>query len=65
MGTGKTKSAIWAFDFLKSVGRAKRMLVVAPLSTLRFTWEREIFNTIPAQGDGADRHGRAPAQAAC
>src|SRR5215510_9639294 len=47
MGTGKTKSAIWAFDFLRRAGKARRMLVVAPLSTVRFTWEREIFNTLP------------------
>jgi SNF2 family DNA or RNA helicase len=47
MGTGKTKSCIWAFDYLRSIGRAQRMLVVAPLSTLSFTWEREIFQTFP------------------
>lgn len=49
MGTGKTKSAIWAFDFLQSIGRARRMLVVAPLSTLVFTWEREIRMTLPGK----------------
>ena len=37
MGTGKTKAAIWAFHYLQTIGRAKRMLVVAPLSTLSFT----------------------------
>ena len=47
MGTGKTKSCIWAFDYLQSIGKARRMLVVAPLSTLNFTWEREIFLTLP------------------
>lgn len=47
MGTGKTKSAIWAFDYLKREGKANRMLVVAPLSTLHFTWEKEIMMTIP------------------
>lgn len=47
MGTGKTKSALWAFDYLRSVGLAQRMLVVAPLSTLNFTWAREVFNTLP------------------
>jgi SNF2 family DNA or RNA helicase len=47
MGTGKTKCACWAFDYLKRTGAAKRMLVVAPLSTLRFTWLREIFQTTP------------------
>jgi SNF2 family DNA or RNA helicase len=62
MGTGKTKAAIWAFDYLKSVGRAHKMLVVAPLSTLDFTWAREIFNTCPhlkvrvLTGDAKRRH---------
>lgn len=47
MGTGKTKSCIWAFDWLKTNGLASKMLVVAPLSTLDFTWAREIFRTLP------------------
>jgi len=62
MGTGKTKAAIWAFDYLRSIGRAQKMLVTCPLSTMRFTWEREIFNTIPQlrvkvlTGDAKRRH---------
>lgn len=47
MGTGKTKSALWAYDYLRSNGVCGKMLVSAPLSTLRFTWAREIFNTLP------------------
>ena len=47
MGTGKTKSAVWSFDFLRSQNLAKRMLVIAPLSTLRFVWAREVFATCP------------------
>jgi SNF2 family DNA or RNA helicase len=47
MGTGKTKCALWAFDYLKKTGSAHKMLVVAPLSTLNFTWGREIFGTVP------------------
>lgn len=47
MGTGKTKAALWAWDYLRSTRNAKKMLVVAPLSTLRFTWGREIFQTLP------------------
>jgi SNF2 family DNA or RNA helicase len=60
-GTGKTRAAIWAFDFLQQEGLARRMLVVAPLSTLNFTWAREIFNTLPHKvvrvltGDAARR----------
>lgn len=47
MGTGKTKSALWAFDYLQRKNAAHKMLVVAPLSTLRFTWAREAFETVP------------------
>lgn len=41
MGVGKTACPLWAFHNLKRLGLANRMLVVAPLSTLNFTWMRE------------------------
>lgn len=47
MGTGKTKAALWAFDYLRSMGLATRMLVAAPLSTLDFVWAREAFEAVP------------------
>jgi SNF2 family DNA or RNA helicase len=47
MGTGKTKAALWAWDFLRKNTLAGKLLVVAPLSTLNFTWAREVFNTLP------------------
>jgi SNF2 family DNA or RNA helicase len=47
MGTGKTKAALWAWDYLRTAGRAGKLLVVAPLSTIQFTWAREVFSTIP------------------
>jgi SNF2 family DNA or RNA helicase len=47
MGTGKTKCVCWAYDYLRRVSSAHKMLVVCPLSTMRFTWQREIFMTIP------------------
>jgi SNF2 family DNA or RNA helicase len=47
MGTGKTKAALWAWDYLRGNKINKKMLVAAPLSTLNFTWAREIFNTLP------------------
>lgn len=47
MGTGKTKSALWAWDFLRRQKMAKKLLVVAPLSTVNFTWGKEIFQTLP------------------
>lgn len=46
-GTGKTKCAIWAFDYLKKKGEVEKALVVAPLSTLHNTWRREVFATAP------------------
>jgi len=47
MGTGKTKAALWAWHYLRSNGLAKKLLVFAPLSTLKFTWAKEIFSTLP------------------
>ncbi len=47
MGTGKTKSALWAWRYLNKAGAAQKLLVVAPLSTLNFTWAREVFVTLP------------------
>ena len=49
MGTGKTKAALWAWDYLNKCGLAKKLLVVAPLSTLNFVWAREVFVTLPGR----------------
>jgi SNF2 family DNA or RNA helicase len=43
MGTGKTRTALWAWDYLNKTGMCKKLLVVAPLSTLHFTWAAEVF----------------------
>lgn len=45
MGVGKTRAALYAFDYLRQCGLASRMLVVGPLSTLVDVWEREVFET--------------------
>lgn len=47
MGTGKTRSTLWAYDWLRARKLARRMLVICPLSTMRFTWEREIEDNLP------------------
>ena len=49
MGTGKTKTALWAWDWLNRERLVGRALVVAPLSTLNFVWAREAFRTVPAR----------------
>lgn len=47
IGTGKTMAALWAYDYLRSKGKATKMLVVAPLSTLERTWADEIWQHFP------------------
>lgn len=47
MGTGKTLSALWAFDYLRSIGAAHKMLIFSPLSTLERVWGDEIFLNFP------------------
>jgi SNF2 family DNA or RNA helicase len=49
MGTGKTKTALWSWDYLNRQGLAGKLLVVAPLSTLNFVWAAEVFSTLPGR----------------
>ena len=45
MGTGKTGSAIWAADYLMTLGMVKRVLVICPLSIMQTAWVGDIFKT--------------------
>jgi hypothetical protein len=47
MGTGKTRAAIFACDYMLRFRGAKRFLISAPLSTLTPVWESELFRTFP------------------
>lgn len=48
LGTGKTRSALFAYDYLRKTGQALgSLLVVCPLQTMRQTWEREVFSVFP------------------
>ena len=46
-GTGKSISALWAADFLLDEGIAKKVLIIAPLSTLTVVWGRELKHHLP------------------
>ena len=46
-GTGKSISSIWAADFLLQEKAAKKILIVAPLSTLKVVWARELRQHLP------------------
>lgn len=43
MGTGKTVSVLWAYDYLRKLGVVDWALVISPLSTLERTWADEVF----------------------
>lgn len=47
MGSGKTLATLWTFDYLRKQGRATRLLISAPLSTLERTWADEVFKHFP------------------
>lgn len=47
IGTGKTRSLLFAYDFLRQQRAVKRMVVTCPMSTMRQTWEREVRMVFP------------------
>jgi hypothetical protein len=57
-GTGKTSSAIWAADYLMTLGKVKRVLIICPLSIMYSAWQNDIFNTAMHRASGV-AHGPA------
>lgn len=49
MGTGKTLSVLWAFDWLQQLQLVRSALIISPLSTLERTWGDEIFRHFPTK----------------
>lgn len=47
IGTGKSMATLWAYDYLRSIGKAEKLFVVSPLSTLERTWGDELFHNFP------------------
>lgn len=44
MGSGKTSSALWATDYMRSMGIIKSVLIICPLSVMTDAW----MNSVPA-----------------
>lgn len=44
-GVGKSCAVIWAADYLMSIGRIKRVLIVCPISVMQSAWESDLFKT--------------------
>lgn len=42
LGTGKTRSVLFAYDALKKASHVRKMLVICPLSGMSRTWLREV-----------------------
>lgn len=66
-GTSKTASALWAADYLMKLGKVRRVLIAAKLSTLEQVWLNEIFDvcmhrTALVLHDDADKRRRLLAQ---
>lgn len=49
MGTGKTKTALWAWDYLNEQKLCGKVLVVTTLSNIHITWAAEAFSTLPGR----------------
>ena len=47
LGTGKSLSALWAYDYLRRTGVLNKVLVVSSLSTLERVWGDEVFYNFP------------------
>jgi len=47
MGTGKTITVLWTYDYLRSVKLVRRMLVVCPMSVMERTWADHVFHSFP------------------
>lgn len=52
MGSGKTLSVLWAYDYLRKAGIVDWLFVVSPLSTLERAWGDEIFRHFPDMSFG-------------
>lgn len=57
LGTGKTACVLWAYHYLRGLGLVNKMLVVAPLSSLRETWMSHIFEFLGRRVTATVLHG--------
>ena len=45
-GTGKTLSTLWAADYLMSLGKVRRCLVICPMSIMHSAWLQDLSDSI-------------------
>jgi SNF2 family DNA or RNA helicase len=49
MGTGKTRTVLWAWDYLRRHGYCGKLLIACKLSNMGDPWGRESFNVVPGK----------------
>lgn len=45
-GLGKTAAASWAADYLMTLGRVKRVLIICPVSIMQAAWQQDLFKVL-------------------
>ena len=63
-GTGKTLGNLWASDFLMQLDVVKRVLIVAPLTTVYSVWRDAIGEHLPGRRKSSVVHGSVKARLA-
>ena len=58
-GTGKTLSALWAADYLMSIGKVRRCLILCPLSIMQSAWLGDLNNSIIHRSAVVAHHAQA------
>lgn len=58
-GTGKTLSALWAADYLMSIGKVRRCLILCPLSIMQSAWLGDLNNSIIHRSAIVAHHAQA------
>lgn len=46
-GSGKTAATCWAADYLMEIGVIKRALITCPLTSMKLTWQHDLFEILP------------------
>jgi SNF2 family DNA or RNA helicase len=58
-GTGKTLAALWAADYLMSLGFVRRVLILCPLSIMHSAWLSDLNNSIIHRSAIVAHHAKA------
>lgn len=58
-GTGKTLSALWAADYLMSLGLVRRCLILCPLSIMHAAWMADLMSSVIHRTAVVAHHSKA------